>query len=612
MIALDMATSPLAALAKLALEATKQEALVETLVKAMELMRQQTGAISALIFYEDGDKLSGSGVGQDAASYPQVALQYLQRRLQQVHLPLAFNLSEGEVRNLTRAANKQPREQIAWLVPVTDSKTELLVLHGTWPPSAIQPLIDTVDAAMPALVVILQRFLGVGYRERLEQQLSAISVNVDTLRESASVIGSVAALYPSFAEAPTDGVSAIRGLANAAIASLEEVRASRELMESHLRLQEYASRLERAVQLERQNANTDPLTGLLNSRGALDVLQTATETAALDGKSVSVLLGDINGFKLFNDTYGHVSGDQVLTLIASIFRTCFEQVGSAARYGGDEFLIILPNFEKQAAIDLARQAADRLGRAEFSGPTGTVPISMSIGVATYPEDSTSISALIAIADSAMYAAKNQVDRKTVVVSSVPETHFGVLEGLVMAVHAKDRYTKDHCDIVAEYAVKLAVSLNLPEESKRALSIAGLLHDIGKLVIPDEILKKPSRLTPAEQDVMRQHVRVGEALIREVPQLREVQQAVACHHEHYDGSGYPRGLKGEEIPLLGRVIGIADAYSAMCLDRPYRKALRHDQILNVYVKDNGKQFDPGIADVFVKLILEEQLRTRGAA
>jgi diguanylate cyclase (GGDEF)-like protein/putative nucleotidyltransferase with HDIG domain len=435
---------------------------------------------------------------------------------------------------------------------------------------------------------------------------------VDTLRESASVIGSVAALYPSFAEAPTDGVSAIRGLANAAIASLEEVRASRELMESHLRLQEYASRLERAVQLERQNANTDPLTGLLNSRGALDVLQTATETAALDGKSVSVLLGDINGFKLFNDTYGHVSGDQVLTLIASIFRTCFEQVGSAARYGGDEFLIILPNFEKQAAIDLARQAADRLGRAEFSGPTGTVPISMSIGVATYPEDSTSISALIAIADSAMYAAKNQVDRKTVVVSSVPETHFGVLEGLVMAVHAKDKYTKDHCDIVAEYAVKLAVSLNLPEESKRALSIAGLLHDIGKLVIPDEILKKPSRLTPAEQDVMRQHVRVGEALIREVPQLREVQQAVACHHEHYDGGGYPRGLKGEEIPLLGRVIGIADAYSAMCLDRPYRKALRHDQILNVYVKDDGKQFDPEIADVFVKLILEEQLRTRGAA
>jgi diguanylate cyclase (GGDEF)-like protein/putative nucleotidyltransferase with HDIG domain len=607
-----MASSPLAALAKLALEATEHEPLVETLVKALALMRDQTGAISALIFYEDGDRLSGSGVGEDAANYPQEALQYLQRRLQQVRLPLAFNMGGGEVRNLTRAANKQPRDQIAWLVPVTDSKTELLVLRGAWPPSAIQPLIDTVDAAMPALVVILQRLLGVGYRERLEHQLGAITANVDSLRESASVIGSVAALYPSVTEAPEEDVSAIRGLAKAAVASLEEVRASRELMESHLRLQQYASKLERAVQLERQNATTDALTGLLNSRGALSVLQAATETATLDGKSVSILLGDIDGFKLFNDTYGHVSGDQVLNLVAAIFKTCFENVGAAARYGGDEFLIILPNIEKEAAMALARQAAEKLGRAEFTGPNGTVPISMSVGLATYPEDSTSISALIAVADSAMYAAKNQVDRKTILVSSVPETHFGVLEGLVMAVQAKDRYTKDHCDIVAEYAVKLAERMNLPEESKRALSIAGLLHDIGKLVIPDEILKKPSRLTADEQDVMRQHVRVGEALIREVPQLHEVQQAVACHHEHYDGSGYPRGLKGEEIPLLGRVIGIADAYSAMCLDRPYRKALRHDQILNVFVKDNGRQFDPQIADAFVKLILEEQLHSRGAA
>src|SRR5690348_8133064 len=139
-----MATSPLAALAKLALEATEHEPLVETLVKALALVRDQTGAISALIFYEDGDRLSGSGVGEDASNYGQEALQYLQRRLQQVHLPLAFNMGDGEIRNLTRAANKQPREQIAWLVPVTDSKTELLVLHGAWPPSAIQPLIDTV------------------------------------------------------------------------------------------------------------------------------------------------------------------------------------------------------------------------------------------------------------------------------------------------------------------------------------------------------------------------------------------------------------------------------------------------------------------------------------
>ena len=193
-----------------------------------------------------------------------------------------------------------------------------------------------------------------------------------------------------------------------------------------------------------------------------------------------------------------------------------------------------------------------------------------------------------------------------------DTTFGVLESLVMAVDTKDRYTKDHCDLVAEYGLKLAARLKLSEESQRAMRIAGLLHDIGKLVVPDEILKKPGPLNDEEYEVMQRHVNIGEVLIREVPQLKDVIQAVSCHHERYDGTGYPRGLQGEGIPLLGRIIAIADAYSAMSLDRPYRKAMPHDRVLSELVAGAGKQFDPEITHVFVDMLLEEQLQKRAAA
>jgi putative nucleotidyltransferase with HDIG domain len=161
-------------------------------------------------------------------------------------------------------------------------------------------------------------------------------------------------------------------------------------------------------------------------------------------------------------------------------------------------------------------------------------------------------------------------------------------------------------------VKLAVRLNLPEESQRALRIAGLLHDIGKLAVPDEILKKPAPLNAEEYKIMQRHVTIGEVLIREVPQLKEVIQAVACHHERYDGTGYPRGIGGDQIPLIGRIIAIADSYSAMCLDRPYRKGMSHDRVLAELVAGAGIQFDPGLTEVFVQLLLEEQLECGRAA
>jgi putative nucleotidyltransferase with HDIG domain len=167
--------------------------------------------------------------------------------------------------------------------------------------------------------------------------------------------------------------------------------------------------------------------------------------------------------------------------------------------------------------------------------------------------------------------------------------------------------------VQELALAIGRELGLSKAELDLLGHAALFHDIGKLAVPDEILKKPAPLNAEEYKIMQRHVSIGEVLIREVPQLKEVIQAVACHHERYDGTGYPRGLKGDQIPLIGRIIAIADSYSAMCLDRPYRKGMTHDRVLAELVAGAGIQFDPHLTEVFVQLLLEEQLeRQRTAA
>ena len=609
-----MTTKALSQLAQLALVATKASPAAETLVRAMELVRNQTGAVSALLFYGDGAGFAGCGIGDDAKHYSDPMLTYLQQRLVQLRVPLTFNLADDEVRHITRAEHKQPRDYMAWLVPTADSWTELLLLRGAWPASAIAPLLEFVDSSMPALTIMLERFVGVGREHRLERQLSAIGSSVETLSHSAEVIGSVAAAYPYLKGIPQDQLAVLQTLAENASAALAEIRENRGLMESHLRLQEYTARLERAVEAERHHATTDALTGLMNHRGALQTMDAAITDATANSRELSLLMGDIDGFKLFNDTYGHVMGDEVLKLVANACRQVVDESGTVCRYGGDEFLVVLPGHDKHSAMELARQINYRLGKAEFqTESSGLVPVRISIGVASFPQDTTSPSELVAIADAAMYEAKRPGnDQSAPVISTKNDTTFGVLNSLVQAVDTKDRYTKDHCDIVAEYAVKLAERMNLSEEAGRALRIAGLLHDIGKLAIPDEILKKPGPLDQAEYEVMQRHVKIGEVLIREVPQLKDVLQAVSCHHERYDGTGYPRGLKGDTIPLLGRIIAVADAYSAMCLDRPYRKAMPHDRILTELVAGSGIQFDPEILNVFTELLLEEQLQRRDHA
>jgi putative nucleotidyltransferase with HDIG domain len=303
-----------------------------------------------------------------------------------------------------------------------------------------------------------------------------------------------------------------------------------------------------------------------------------------------------------------------LKLVADVCRQVSRPADVPCRYGGDEFLLILPGKGRRAALSVARRISATVGQSEFVTESGEhIPVSL----ATLPQDAATTEQLIVAADSAMYQAKRRGTENRPGTSAIGEaratdTAFGILDGLVQAIDAKDRYTKRHSDVVAEYAVKLAARLDLSQDAARALRTAGLLHDIGKLAVPDELLKKPAALSADEYDVVKRHVTIGEVLIREVPQLKDVIQAVSCHHERYDGGGYPRGLKGKRIPLLGRVIAVADAYSAMSLDRPYRKALDLEDVLRELREGAGGQFDPEIVQVFQDLVLEEIGHRRMAA
>jgi HD-GYP domain-containing protein (c-di-GMP phosphodiesterase class II) len=237
-------------------------------------------------------------------------------------------------------------------------------------------------------------------------------------------------------------------------------------------------------------------------------------------------------------------------------------------------------------------------------------VSLSIGFAIFPEDAVLKHDLLSHADAALYETKRLGGNGVHHVQEVTDedlimlgtsTTFGAIQGLVYAVDAKDRYTRDHSDAVTEAALLLAEQLGLSTETCGALRIAGLLHDVGKIGIPDRILRKPGRLSPEEYKIMQQHVLLSELIIKDVPHLVDVLSAVATHHERYDGHGYPRGLRGEEIPLMGRIMALADACAAMLLNRPYRKGLTWPKVVAELRRGKGKQFDPNLVEPFISAI-----------
>jgi diguanylate cyclase (GGDEF)-like protein/putative nucleotidyltransferase with HDIG domain len=359
-------------------------------------------------------------------------------------------------------------------------------------------------------------------------------------------------------------------------------------------------------------ALTDPLTGLGNHRHFHERLQRDLDLAQTDGTPLSVCLIDIDNFKQINDRYGHPVGDRVLAQIASRLR----QGGEAFRLGGDEFALLLPGRGEKDALGIAQHVLDRVATIDWERG-GTV--TLSAGIASYPEHGVDRNELIRVADSALYWSKEQ-GKSQVRVYRPDVVEFGELrrlaqerdrrarflaaEGLARAVDARDAYTGEHSAEVGELAARIATRMGLDIEEVELLRLAGSLHDVGKLAIPEEILRKPGPLNEAERIVLERHPQIGFRMLDSLG-IEPVATWVLHHHERWDGAGYPDCLGGDTIPLGARILFVADAYDAMTTERVYRGRLSHEQALRELERCAGTQFDPGVVDAFKDELAESE-------
>jgi diguanylate cyclase (GGDEF)-like protein/putative nucleotidyltransferase with HDIG domain len=350
----------------------------------------------------------------------------------------------------------------------------------------------------------------------------------------------------------------------------------------------------------------DALTGMFNHGTAVELLAAQIEETRRDGGAVGVALVDIDNFRLLNDTHGHLAGDTALREVAAVLRGELSDASILGRYGPDELIVVAPpncSHDLEPAIERLRaRLADlslQFGRSE------RLPLTVSAGICFAPVDGDAATELLSVATIALGEAKGgggdgvRVARADASDMGVAErSSFDVLVGLVIAVDTKDRYTKRHSEDVARYALFLADRIGVDPELRRTLSIAGLLHDVGKIGIPDVILRKPAALTADEYEIVKQHVALGDSIVRDLPNLDEVRAGIRHHHERWDGTGYLDGLNGEAIPLIARILAVADAFSAMTTSRPYRKALPIAESLRRLEDAVGSQLDPALVGPFV--------------
>jgi diguanylate cyclase (GGDEF)-like protein len=352
-------------------------------------------------------------------------------------------------------------------------------------------------------------------------------------------------------------------------------------------------------------ALTDPLTGLGNHRHFHERLQRELIAAEEASVPLTLCLIDVDDFKRINDRHGHPAGDRVLSQVATRLR----QGGEAFRLGGDEFAVLLPEHDEPTALDTATSIIERLRSMELEH---NEQITVSAGVATFPVQGVGRDELIRLADSALYWAKehgkNRVrvyrpevvelaELKKLASGADRAARFRAAASLAKAVDARDVYSGSHSERVADLAVRVAERMNLSQELVELTRLAASLHDLGKLAIPEEILRKPGPLTDPERLVLERHPQIGYRMLESLG-VTPVAEWVLHHHERWDGTGYPDGLHGEDIPLGARIIFVADAFDAMTNDRVYRSKLSVEAALEELEACAGTQFDPEAVSALV--------------
>jgi diguanylate cyclase (GGDEF)-like protein len=352
-------------------------------------------------------------------------------------------------------------------------------------------------------------------------------------------------------------------------------------------------------------AHTDSLTGLGNHRTFYSHLAREIKRRAKVGSTFSLLAIDLDGLKRVNDEQGHLAGDEYIKTVAHAIRMEVDRIGSIYRTGGDEFMALLPNRRAWSALAIAHNI-------QRAATEATGQRALSVGV-TESANTESARALISQADIALYEAKRNkllavIYRPALEASSTAEGDASLptpnqrtlAAALAHAIDAKDSGERNHCETVAELSVGIGQRVGIPAGQLERLRLAGLVHDVGKIGLPDVILQKPGALESGERIELEQHVTIGHAILL-AADLDTEAEWVLHHHERYDGAGYPAGLAGEEIPLASRVLAVADAFETMTGGRPYRSRLTTEVALAELQEHSGAQFDPDCVEGLAELL-----------
>jgi diguanylate cyclase (GGDEF)-like protein len=394
------------------------------------------------------------------------------------------------------------------------------------------------------------------------------------------------------------------------------------------------------AQVEKQ-AVTDPMTGLYNRRYFQEQLAKEIDRFQRFGHAFSFIIVDLDFLKKINDSLGHHHGDDAIKHIANVLKRSVRDVDTVGRFGGEEFVILLPETE----LSPARLVAERICAAIREKPIdGVGTVTASLGLATFPYDAQDRDKLFELADQALFLAKhrgrNQVcsvaedlmpslieGNAPVLKSSAPihpvisssilplpqfneslglntiveEGIVGVFGKIIKAVEEKDGYGMERSPRAYEYANRIAQTLRLSKEHADVVSLAAVMSNLGKVAVPEEILRKPGPLTSEEMEQIKRAPSIGAKMLEPAKILYRVSSIIEFYHENWDGSGYPKGLKADEIPLESRIIALVDAYTALTSDRPYRKAFSAQEAMNMLQADSGKRFDPRLVKIFLSLL-----------
>jgi diguanylate cyclase (GGDEF)-like protein len=334
-------------------------------------------------------------------------------------------------------------------------------------------------------------------------------------------------------------------------------------------------------------SRSDPLTGSLNRRGFQERLDSELDAALRDGRPLSVVLLDIDHFKEINDTRGHAAGDEALCFAAEALAEAGRQMDSVGRLGGDEFAVLLPGCGHADAVAAAQRLRDTLSSR----------LTAAAGVASFPTHGLDGEELMAYADAELYAVKQGRTRDL----APGRRELSWAAALARAVDLRMAVAEEHSRTVSSLVAGIGEQLGWRDRSLALLRMAGLLHDVGKVGVPDRILRKPGPLTPEEYDEVKRHPEVGADLVSRVEGLEPIVPWIAHAHEHLDGSGYPDGLAGDAIPLASRMLLVADAYAAMTAERHHSSSTPHDDAVEELQAGAGTQFDPACVEAFVAFL-----------